>query len=42
MKPERRRENLLFILFLAFSAALVVVGVLKEQMPETLFNATLI
>ena len=42
MKSERRRERLLFALFLALAGAMAATGVLTEQIPETLFNATLV
>ena len=36
------KERLLFLIFLAGAVAMVVTGVLVEQVPETLFNATLV
>jgi hypothetical protein len=36
------KERLLFLLFLAGAVAMVVTGVLLEQVPQTLFNATII
>ena len=37
-----RRERILFGLFFLIAAAMLVTGVVVEQIPETLFNATLV
>jgi hypothetical protein len=42
MRARIWRERLLFLFFLAVAAAMVVTGVVAEQVPETLFNATLV
>ena len=36
------KERLLALLFLAGAAAMTATGVLLEQIPQTLFNATII
>ena len=42
MKPGVWRERLLALFFIAAALAMAVAGVLLEQVPETLFNATLV
>ena len=42
MKSKRLGERLLFALFFAVAVAMLATGVLGEQIPETLFNATLV
>ena len=42
MRSRVWRERLLFLVFLAMAAGMVVTGILVEQVPETLFNATLV
>lgn len=42
MKARPRKERLLFLLFIAGAGAMLAAGVLIEQIPETLFNATLV
>lgn len=42
MKARAWKERLLFLFFLAGAGAMVVTGVLTDQIPETLFNATLV
>ena len=42
MRPGRWGERLLFLLFLVVSGAMLVTGLLIEQVPESLFNATLV
>ena len=42
MRVRPWRERLLFLLFMAGAVVMVVTGVLIEQVPETLFNATLV
>ena len=42
MRPGVWRERLLALFFAAGAVAMIVTGVLIEQVPETLFNATLV
>jgi len=42
MRSRTWRERFLFLFFLAMAAGMVATGVLTEQIPETLFNATLV
>ena len=42
MRPGRWGERLLFLLFLVVAGAMLVTGLLTEQVPESLFNATLV
>jgi hypothetical protein len=42
MRSRVFRERILFLLFLAMAAGMVVTGIMGEQIPETLFNATLV
>jgi hypothetical protein len=42
MKPGRWREGLLFLFFVLITLAMVVTGYKTDQIPETLFNATLV
>ena len=42
MRPGDWRERLLALFFIAAAVAMAAAGVLLEQVPETLFNATLV
>ena len=42
MRPGRWGERLLFLFFLVVAGAMLVTGLLTEQIPESLFNATLV
>ena len=42
MKSRIWLERLFFVFFLVLAAGMVVTGVLIQQVPETLFNATLV
>jgi hypothetical protein len=42
VRPGRWGERLLFLLFFVVAGAMLATGVLIEQIPETLFNATLV
>ncbi len=42
MTVSALRERVLFVFFLAAALAMVAVGWKIEQVPETLFNATLV
>ena len=42
MQPRSWRERLLFLLLLVVAGAMLATGVITEQIPESLFNATLV